>query len=172
MQTKSWLKFTWVLGSIPAPTDADYLPLQKRNADPEEESSIIDVLAKSTALDSSLGEAGRVLQHYFNALAPRLWKMKDHRSLAIFHGDRIIGASVYLVNAEADFQLASGPCILHEYRSRRLGTWLLQSTLYDLQEAGLKTATGVCKCHSVLAKYLYPKFGSTSEPCEFHAEKH
>lgn len=171
MQTKSWIKFTWQLGKITEPKDEAFLPLQRRVASPEEEAEVIDVLSKSTALDSSLGDAGRILQHYFTALAPRLWKSKDHRSLAVFHGERIVGASVYLVNADADFQLASGPCVLSEYRSRHLGAWLLQATLYDLQEQGLKQASGVCKQHSVLAKYLYPKFGGVGEPCEFSVGK-
>jgi hypothetical protein len=171
MQTKSWIKFTWQLGSIPEPEDNSHLPIQCRIANPDEEAEVIDVLSKSTALDSSLGDAGRILQHYFSALAPRLWKSKDHRSLAVFDGERIVGASVYLTNPEADFHLASGPCVLSEYRSRHLGAWLLQATLFDLQEQGLKQATGVCKQHSVLAKYLYPKFGGTGEPCEFAVAK-
>jgi hypothetical protein len=91
--------------------------------------------------------------------------------MAVFHGERIVAASVFLVNEDADFQLASGPCVLSEYRSRHVGAWLLQATLYELQEQGLKHATGVCKQHSVLAKYLYPKFGSTAEPCEFSPAK-
>jgi hypothetical protein len=171
MQTKSWIKYTWQLGAIPEPEDTSHLPIQRRIVEADEEAEVIDVLSKSTALDSSLGDAGRILQHYFTALAPRLWKSKDHRSLAVFDGDRIVGASVYLTNADADFHLASGPCVLSEYRSRHLGAWLLQSTLFDLQEHGLKTASGVCKQHSVLAKYLYPKFGGSGEPCEFSLSK-
>jgi hypothetical protein len=171
MQTKSWIKFTWALGNIPEPDDSSFLPLQRRAAEPDEEAEVIDVLSKSTSLDSSLGDAGRILQHYFAALAPRLWKAKEHRSLAVFHGDRIVAASIFLVDQDADFQLASGPCVLSEYRSRHLGAWLLQATLFDLQELGLKSASGVCKQHSVLAKYLYPKFGGVGEPCEFQLAK-
>jgi GNAT superfamily N-acetyltransferase len=170
MQTKNWLKFTWELGKIEEPEDAPFLPLQRRPAQAEEEPEVLDVLAKSTALDSSLGEAGRSLQHYFTALAPRLFRNKEHRSIAIFHGDRIIGASVFLTGKEEDYHLASGPCVLSEYRSRGLGAWLLQSTLWDLQEAGLTSVSGVCKQHSVLAKYLYPKFGGVAQPCDFSIE--
>jgi GNAT superfamily N-acetyltransferase len=170
MQTKTWLKFTWELGAIEEPNDEPFLPLQRRIAQAEEEPEVVDVLAKSTGLDSSLGEAGRALQHYFTALAPRVFRQKQHQSMAIFHGERIIGASVYLTSAEEDYHLASGPCVLSEYRSRGLGSWLLQSSLWELQELGLQKVSGVCKQHSVLAKYLYPKFGGVSQPCEFSLE--
>ena len=160
------MKFTWALGNIPEPDPTPYLPLLQRIAAPEEESEVIDVLAKSAGLDSSLGDAGRSLQHFFVELAPRLWRQQQHRSLAVFHGERIIGASVFMVQEEGPFQLASGPCVLSEYRSRGLGSWLLQSSLFELQNEGLKSVSGICKKYSVLAKYLYPKFGGVSVACE------
>lgn len=167
MISKSWLRFTWSLSAVPEPVPSKISPIVVRPATPEQERDVIDVLAKSTSLDSSLGDAARILQHYFTELAPRLWKNKERRSLAAFHGERVIGASVYLVGAEEPFHLASGPCVMSEYRSRGIGEMLLHSTLYDLRQCGLESASGVCREHSVLAKYLYPKFGGVSERVEF-----
>jgi GNAT superfamily N-acetyltransferase len=167
MISKSWLRFTRALSGIPEPEPSQIRPITIRPASPEEERDVIDVLAKSTSLDSSLGDAARLLQHYFTELAPRLWKNKERCSLAAFHGDRVIGASVYLTAADEVFHLASGPCVVSEYRNRGIGKALLQATLYDLQECGLSEVSGVCREHSVLAKYLYPKFGGVAERIDF-----
>jgi GNAT superfamily N-acetyltransferase len=168
MISKPWLRFKWALSGIPEPEQSQIPPITIRPALPEEERDVIDVLAKSTSLDSSLGDAARLLQHYFTELAPRLWKNKERRSLAAFHGDRVIGASVYLTAADEPIHLASGPCVLSEYRNRGIGKALLHATLYDLKECGLSEASGVCREHSVLAKYVYPKFGGISERIDFN----
>ncbi|MCX7712722.1 MAG: GNAT family N-acetyltransferase [Chthoniobacterales bacterium] len=164
---KSWLKFTWRLGQIQQPEMEAIQPFLMRPALPEEEGRVLETLSKSTALDSSLGEAGRLLQYYFAEIVPRTWKHKKRESLVVLHGERIIGASVFFLLASEPYQLASGPCVLSEYRNRGLGTALLQATLWELQKVGLDFACGICHQFSTLAKYLYPKFGGASEFVDF-----
>lgn len=167
MISKSWLRFQWALDQIPSLDENPHAPLVLRPPDPDEDAEVLSVMGKAVALDSSLGDAGRSLQVFFTELAARLWKSKNRRTLSIYHGERMIGTSIFLPEEEAPYQLLSGPCILSEYGSRGLGTWLLQETLLQLREAGLTTAQAVCKEHSVLAKYLYPKFGGRADPVEF-----
>lgn len=167
MIAKSWLRFEWNLAGVPAVQGNPHAPLAMCPPQAGEEAEVLNVMGKAAALDSSLGDAGRSLQIYFTELAPRLWKNKNRQILSIYHGERMIGASVFLPDAEAPYQLLSGPCVLTEYGGRGLGTWLLQETLLQLREAGLSTAAGVCKEFSTLAKYIYPKFGGVGRPVEF-----
>lgn len=164
---KTWLKFTWRLGGIGELAEGALGGFVLRAALAEEEGRVLEVLAKSTALDSSLGEGGRILQQYFAELAPRIWRQKRRESLVVLHGERVIGASVFFLDAGEPYQLASGPCVLSEYRNRGLGTALLQATLLELQRVGMEVAHGICRQHSTLAKYLYPKFGGVSEAVDF-----
>lgn len=160
------MKFTWELGKIKEPATELPFGLQSSLITAEEESDLYEVLAKSAGLDSSLLDAGRPLQRYFSEQAQRLWKAKQKRSLAVYHGDRMIAGTVYLLKEEEPVQLVSGPCVLSEYRNRGIGLWLLQYSLYDLQSQGVKKVSGICKQHSILGKYLYPKFGGAGESCE------
>lgn len=80
------------------------------------------------------------------------------------HGQRIIGCSILNLSEEADNNLITGPCILHEYRSRGFGSALLGASLLALREAGLRRALGLTREKTVSGRYLYPKFGGTSEP--------
>jgi GNAT superfamily N-acetyltransferase len=162
MIAKSWLRFEWALAAVPEVSGNPHPPMALCPPQPGEESEVLSVMGKAVALDSSLGDAGRSLQVFFTELAPRMWKNKNRQMLAIYHGERMIGASVFLPEADAPYQLLSGPCVLSEYGGRGLGTWLLQETLWRLREAGLTTAAGVCKEHGTLAKYVYPKFGGVS----------
>jgi GNAT superfamily N-acetyltransferase len=166
MIAKSWLRFEWALAAVPEVSGNPHSPMALCPPQPGEEGEVLSVMSKAVALDSSLGDAGRSLQVFFTELAPRLWKSKNRQMLAIYHGERMIGASIFLPEADAPYQLLSGPCVLSEYGSRGLGTWLLQETLWRLREAGLTSTSGVCKEHSTLAKYVYPKFGGVSHSIE------
>jgi len=167
MKKKFWKSFSWDLSRVPDQEPDAVPPFHMREALPEEETKVLDVVSKSIAFDSSLGEAASLLQRYWIELAPRIRGHKDHHSLCVFHGERMIAASVFQSSADADFQLVTGPCVLAEYGSRGIGLWLLQATLFSLKSKGLQNAVGICKEHSILSKYLYPKFGGQPQPCEF-----
>ncbi len=166
MKSKSWMKFAWELGAVPEVPASVPFGLRLQVVTSEEEPDLFEVLAKSAGLDSSLINAGRGLQRYFSEEAPRLWRGKQRRSLAVCHGERIIAGTVYLLKEDEPAHLVSGPCVLSEYRNRGIGAWLLHYSLYDLQTQGLKKVFGVCKQHSILEKYIYPKFGGAGVSCE------
>jgi hypothetical protein len=90
-------------------------------------------------------------------------------AIVITHGPRIIATSVLNTDPAADSNLVSGPCVLVEYCNRGLGTALLHASLQQLSEAGLTQAAGITKENSAACKFIYPKFGSTSAPCEYTA---
>lgn len=168
MTATHWMRFQWDLSRSAIAEPAIERPMVCRPAENDEEQEVLDVLCKSVALDSSLGEGGRDLQEYFRDAFYKVWRSKDRRALAVLHGDRIVGASVFLVGTEeSSDQLFSGPCVLSEYRSRGLGKFLLQASLVELKNAGVGAPSAICKRFSTLAKYVYPKFGGNGAPCKF-----
>ena len=86
--------------------------------------------------------------------------------MVVLHGSRVIGASVLDLAVDAEFHLLTGPCILHEYRSRGLGSALLHQSLVRLREEGLRRVTASARVNSVAARFIYPKFGGAAEPIE------
>ena len=88
-------------------------------------------------------------------------------AIVITHGPRIIATSVLNSDPDADSNLISGPCVLSEYCNRGLGTALLHASLKQLGEAGLLQVAAITKENSTSCKFLYPKFGSESAPCEW-----
>ncbi len=84
--------------------------------------------------------------------------------VVVQHGARVIGASVLDLAEDAEFHLITGPCILHEYRSRGFGSALLQQSLERLLKEGLRRATAFARVNSTAARFVYPKFGGVAEP--------
>ena len=71
-------------------------------------------------------------------------------------GARIIGVSVLDRAENAENHLLTGPCILHEYRSRGLASLLLRSSLDTLRTAGLKHAYGIARDKTAAARFVLP----------------
>ena len=171
MSLNQWMKFVWPLTTLDTGSLTVDKPLVNRLAEEDEDAEVLEVLCKSAVQDMSLGEGGKELQQYFQRTASKIWRHKEKRSIVLLHGERIVAASVLIASDEVEFQLASGPCVLSEYRSRGLGSYLLRASLRELKEAGITEASGVCKQHSILAKYIYPKFGGKGTPFAFQTEK-
>jgi predicted acetyltransferase len=87
--------------------------------------------------------------------------------MTVRHGQRIIAASLLNMEADAETNLLSGPCVLAEYRNRGIGSALLQESLHSLAAGGLTVAYGICRDRSPVEKFVYRKFGSVSEAYEF-----
>ena len=79
--------------------------------------------------------------------------------IVIQHGHRIIAASVVNSQDGVENHLSTGPCVLHEYRGRGLGTVLFRTSLAALREAGLSQAYGISREKSTASRFLYPRFG-------------
>lgn len=84
--------------------------------------------------------------------------------LTLRHGNRIIGAVVGNPDATAANNIPAGVCVLSEYRSRGLGTFLLYQVLHRLKEKGLGTCHAVTKKGLVAERFLYRKFGGKVAP--------
>jgi predicted N-acetyltransferase YhbS len=102
-----------------------------------------------------------------NALRARIheaFRSQNFPALTILHGSRIIAASSFCTEADAENHLFCGPCVLPEYRSRGLGSALLLESLRTLRNLGLHVARALCKDGTTASKFVYPKFSSVCEP--------
>ena len=161
-----WLRFSWDLiqlpASVPPPEHYQVTPVTA-----EDEKELRKVILSSFALDPSWNPALQEMSDLIESWLARSFSGTDlpPSGLVLRHGSRIIGASMLQLETEAEQQqLAPGPCIMMEYRNRSFGTLLLDHSLRRLAEAGLKSASALAPGSSIVARYLYPKFGGTSSP--------
>jgi len=167
MKLVRWRRFVWQLAKLPAVDGKLPTHYHLRAATREESEPVRRVIFSAFSLDSSWSDA---LQQFRESLEGHIEAAFTHESvpgLVICHGQRIIAASALTTVNDAENHLLSGPCVLMEYRNRGLGTALLHYSLKQLQNAGLEQACGVSKENVVASKFVYPKFGSVSVPCDF-----
>lgn len=162
--TTTWLRFTWDLGNLTG-IEGVISPYQLRPATPEEEEVVEKVTVSAFSMDSGWGNLqSPFVENIRRQVAASFGKDAPCQSLVLLHGSRIIGSSVLCAQSSAPNHLVTGPCILHEYRSRGLGSQLLGASLLALRDAGLKSASGITREKTTSARFLYPKFGGTPEP--------
>ena len=163
--TTTWQRFTWDLTKVPSAGSEIPAPYQLRDATAEEEDIIQKVTYSAFSMDSGWGNLqSPFVENIRKQVAAAFEKDAKSRCLALLHGSRIIGSSVLGLEDGAANHLVTGPCILHEYRSRGLGSHMLHSSLLALREAGLKKAFGVTREKTTSARFIYPKYGGTTEP--------
>jgi GNAT superfamily N-acetyltransferase len=163
--TLSWLRFTWDLSKVPTGDLSAPSPFVLRVAEDGEEDVIGKVTESAFRMDSGWGNfQSALLEHLARQCGAAFAKADAHRVIVLLHGARIIGSSVVCLDEDAPAHLATGPCVLHEYRSRGLGTALLGASLGALAKSGLRTARGVARDRTIAARYIYPKFGGMAEP--------
>jgi len=165
--TTTWLRFTWDLSKVPSSSPGSEIPTpyQLRDAAAEEEEVIQKVTYSAFSMDSGWGNLqSPFVENIRKQVAAAFEKDAKSRCLALLHGSRIIGASVLGLEEGTTNHLVTGPCILHEYRSRGLGSQLLYASLLALREAGIKKAFGVTREKTTSARFIYPKFGGIPEP--------
>ena len=165
-----WVRFTWDLNRLPAapaPLSPPYAvrPVGGR----EDRAAVWKVIADSLALDPAWNETFSEVRPLLRAHAdgvfdagrgPRRAEASPAPGcLALTHGARIVGVSVFVPDPETDNHLLTGPCVLGEYRNRGLGTCLLDRTLRELRAAGLARVHGLTKLGAGAARFVYPKFG-------------
>jgi predicted N-acetyltransferase YhbS len=167
MKLVSWTRFTWDLSKLPAEGRALESHYHIRPVVRDEEKVVRAVISSSFALDMNWSDTLKTMKEW---LEEHLNETFDHRvvpCLVVTHGTRVIGASLLDPDPAAEIHLASGPCILNEYRNRGIGTELLYQSLHALREAGFEKAIAITKSNVPVAKFVYTKFGSISEPWEF-----
>jgi N-acetylglutamate synthase-like GNAT family acetyltransferase len=167
MKLVRWTRFTWDLAKLPAEgTDLDP-HYHIRPVTREEEKTVRAVISSSFALDMNWSDTLKTMKDWLDAKLEEVFEHRVVPCLVVTHGTRIIGASPLDPDQEAECHLVSGPCILNEYRNRGIGTELLFQSLHALREAGFEEARAITKSNAPVAKFVYTKFSSVSEPWEF-----
>ncbi len=163
--TITWLRFTWDLKKLPAAAAEVPAPYVLRLAENDEADAIQKTVTSAFSMDTGWGDIQKFLiEKMGKNVSLAFEKDTKSRCLVLLHGTRIIGASVLCTDDEAENHLTTGPCILHEYGSRGLGSLLLQASLATLREAGFTCAYGVTREKTAAARFIYPKSGGTAAP--------
>lgn len=159
-----WLTFQWDLGAFSGGERAALPPFVFRRADSGEADAILRVVSSALMMERAWsggqGTFGATLQKDCGTAL----ESDPPAAVVVQHGARIIGASILRTAEDAESHLLTGPCILHEYRSRGLGSALLHDSLEFLRDSGLRTVRGIARVNSTAARFVYPKFGGTQEP--------
>lgn len=159
-----WLRFEWDLDKVPTEGGEVAAPFLLRPAKKEELDAVLNVMASAFSMDTGWGDIKDAMAERLRKLAQPAFDRETPSCLVLRHGSRIIGASLLNDDPEAENHLSSGPCILHEYRSRGYGTVLLIASLDALRKAGCKKARGATREKTAAARFVYPKFGGESSP--------
>jgi len=169
--TITWLRFTWDLEKLPTAEPEVPAPFTLRVAEGDEEAVVQKTVASAFSMDTGWGDIQKFLiERMTKSVGLAFEKDSKSRCLVLLHGTRIIGASVLSTEADADNHLTTGPCILQEYGSRGLGSFLLSASLSTLRAAGLKSAHGITREKTASARFIYPKSGGTVAPWTFDLE--
>lgn len=171
MKLVRWTRFTWSLANLPAAEDISLDPRYRiRPASRDEEKTVHDVVLRAFALDPDWSDTLKGIQDWLETQIDETFSHRGVTCLVVTHGSRIIGASLLDGDSQAESNLITGPSILNEYRCRGIGTALLHQSLCALRETGLSQARAITKNNAPAAKFVYPKFGSVSEPVDFAAQ--
>jgi len=165
-----WLRYTWDLGKLPEQPVTIASPLVVRPANREEESAVLTVISNAFSMDTGWSDIHKSLLSKLQGQISTAFAEKEPSCIVLQYGNRIIGCSVLRMNEDSDNHLITGPCVLHEYRSRGMGSSLLGASLAALRTAGLRKAYGTSREKTVAARYLFTKFGGTSEPWQSELE--
>jgi GNAT superfamily N-acetyltransferase len=159
----SWLRFEWDLASLPVDSAKNSAPYVLRTADKSEQDVVHKVASSAFSMDTAWGDARSYITDLITKSISEVFVPDIPSCVVLQHGSRIIGVSA-LNLGEVENNLPTGPCILHEYRSRGLASLLLQASLTTLRDAGLRRAYGIVREKTPAARFVYPKFGGVSLP--------
>lgn len=162
MYRPHWIRFTWDLAKLPDERPSSVVRGDIRLAEKEDLDTVVKVLVRSVREDHAWGltvndkvkELETTIAEGMESGNIECWLLVD---------GRIVAASAVVTNPESPRQLTSGICVLNEYRCRGVGHMLLHQSLSYLKEKGLKEASVITRSNLPAAKFLYPKFDSTSE---------
>ncbi|MDX2081334.1 MAG: GNAT family N-acetyltransferase [Terrimicrobiaceae bacterium] len=161
----SWLSFQWRTVGLPEASDA-IQPLVIRPAVKADSEMAAKTIQSAFAMDPAWGDATRALAASFERALTLAFDREEPAGVVLTHGSRIIGASLLEVDAAAANHLLTGPCVLHEYRNRGLGSALLLESLRFLNQHGVSEARGLTRATSTAGRFVYPKFGGQARPID------
>lgn len=153
------VRFRWALSALPAEASEPPKPLVLRAAGEQDLEEALGVIQSSYELDPEWSGCGKHIENFVLPMSKKAFA-EEATCLFVQHGNRVIAASAYLPEpGDTGVHLASGPCVLSEYRNRGIAGALLAATLEALRARGLKEAIGQSRPNSPSAKYLGRKFG-------------
>lgn len=161
-----WIKFTWDLAKLPGFEKKLGPNMEIRSGQPSEKDKIWAAVERSFQAEQGWGV---ILANRLKEIRELTYKGLEDGFLEILvleDGKRIVGASGLIVDAAGPRQLATGVCILEEYRCRGFGAALLYQSLKLLSEKKLEHAAVVTRSNVAAHKYLYHKFDSHRDKME------
>lgn len=168
MKLVHWTRFTWSLAKLPPAEDVSLDSRYRiRPATRDEEKAVRAVVFSAFSLDMDWADTMKIIQDWLNTQIDETFSHRGVPCLVVTHGSRVIGTSLLDPDPESESNLITGPCILNEYRSRGIGSALLHQSLCALRDSGLREARAFTKSNVPAAKFVYPKFGSSSEQLDF-----
>jgi predicted N-acetyltransferase YhbS len=167
MKLVRWTRFTWDLAKLPEEGSVLEAHYHIRPVTKDEEKTVRAVIASSFALDMNWSDTLKTMKEWMESNLDAVFAHKVAPCLVVTHGTRVIGASALDPNKDAESHLLSGPCMLNEYRNRGIGSELLYQSLFALRQVGFEQARAITKSNVPVAKFVYTKFNSVAEPCEF-----
>lgn len=171
MISPTWIRFQWKTTTLPSLPKFDSR-LTIRNATTAEQNSVLKVASLALAMNTDWHDATNEIQELIEgAIKKAFLSDKEPSCVVVAHGSRIVAVSILDVNPEATNHLISGPWVLAEYRNRGLGTALLWTSLEQLAHRGITAAYGMTRKNSIVAQFVYPKFGGTIEPLSAPIQK-
>jgi GNAT superfamily N-acetyltransferase len=162
----SWQRFHWNLDDLSGTSLPELPPFVFRLAETDEREVVLKVVSSALMMERAWTGAEAAFGRDFDKRCEAAFDHEPPACIVVQHGSRVIGASVLDLSDDATFHLLTGPCILHEYRSRGLGSALLGRSLERLREEGVRRAIAMARVNSAAARFVYPKFGSIAEPME------
>jgi GNAT superfamily N-acetyltransferase len=157
--TICWLRFEWDLKKIPADDPKAPSPFILSRAKKDDHDAVQKVATNAFSMDTGWSDIQKIFAETILRNVRAGFQKNPPDCVIVQHGSRIIGASIVNPGVVAENHLTTGPCVLHEYRGRGLGTVLLNASLAALRDAGLARVYGVARDKTAAARFVYPKFG-------------
>jgi GNAT superfamily N-acetyltransferase len=159
MITLAWIRFEWDLTSISSGGVRAPSPFVIGRAEGNDLDTVRKVATNAFGMDTGWSDIQKAFAATIAKSVGTGFSKDPPDCVIVRHGRRIIAASVVNSGPGAENHLTTGPCVLHEYRGRGIGTLLLEASLSSLRSAGLQNAYGLTRDKTVAARFLYPKFG-------------
>ncbi len=159
-----WQRFRWDLDKTLDAARPAMPPFIFRSADAGDLDVVLKVVSSALLMERAWTGSATEFSHDLEKRCVAAFEGDKPACMVVQHGTRVIGASVLKLDEDAGFHLITGPCILHEYRSRGFGSALLQQSLERLRDEGLRRAVALARVNSTAARFVYPKFGGVVEP--------
>lgn len=158
-----WQRFHWDLDKGLSDSRPVQPPFIFREAEAGDLDAVLKTVSSALLMERAWTGSNTEFSANLDERCEKAFEGDEPACVVVQHGSRIIGASVLDLAVDADTHLITGPCVLHEYRSRGLGSALLQQSLERLYREGLRRATALARVNSTAARFVYPKFGGVAE---------